>query len=134
MTPPENVQVYDFPTTKIWFDNEGVFYSTSRPGAPSIGLDEAVDFMKRLHDLVSSQKVCMIVKVNASDNLPKKKVSEYLAKELEALTTAMAVVYDSPLGRMVANVYFGLAPRKYPMKFFGNVEDAKKWMGQYLKK
>lgn len=133
MTPPNTAEVHDFPANLVWFDEDKIYYSIAKPNVPAMGKEELVEFMRRLRELVNNKKVCMIVKVNASDPLLNKEDRNWLAQQLEEVTAAMAVVHDSPMGRMVANLYFGIRPGKYPMKFFGSVEDAKQWIMQYLK-
>ena len=51
---------------------------------------------------------------------------------VESVTKAMAIISASPLGRMVANLFFGFKPPVYPVKFCATQEEAKEWIKQYL--
>jgi len=45
---------------------------------------------------------------------------------------AIAMVSDSALGKMLANLFFTLKKQPYPTKMFTNEQDAKEWLMQYL--
>lgn len=134
LIPPETAQVTEFPTSVFWFDEEGVVYSITKPTAHAMDKEESIEYIRRFRELVNNQKVCIIIQSNSSNPLPNKEDREWIASELETLTKAMAVIYTSPMGRMMANLFFRLKPSKYPVKFFANAADAREWIDQYVDK
>ena len=74
----------------------------------------------------------MIAETDKSSPPPKKEDRDWIARELNSVIKALAIISTSPLGKMLANLFFGLKPPPYPYKFFSNEIDAKEWIKQYL--
>jgi hypothetical protein len=134
LKPPQNVKLIDWPTSTMWFDEDGVLYSVPKPNVPQPqhSKEEAEMEMEKFRSLVGHKKTCMILLTDSTAPPPKKEDRDWIAKELDSITKAMGIISTSPLSRMVANLFFGLKPPAYPVKFFSNADDAKKWIKQYL--
>jgi hypothetical protein len=131
--PPKNVVEIDWYTSTMWFDEDGVLYSVPKHGVlypQSKG--ESLKQLEEFKKLTGNKKVCMILTTDKSAPPPQKEDRDWIAKELDSVTKAMGIISTSPLSRMVANLFFGLKPPAYPIKFFSNAIDAKKWIRQYL--
>ena len=130
---PKNVKLIEWPTSTMWFDEDGVLYSVPKPNAPlTQSREEALAQMHEFRKLVGHKKTCMILVTDSSAPPPKKADRDWIAKELDSITKAMGIISTSPLSRMVANLFFGFKPPSYPVKFFSNANDAKEWIKQYL--
>lgn len=132
LTAPLHVKLIEWPTATMWFDEDGVLYSIPKPNAPQPkSKEEALEVMEKFRELVGHKKTCMISISDSTAPPPKKEDRDWIAKELDSIVKAMGIISISPLSRMVANLFFGLKPPAYPVKFFSNMEDAKKWIKQY---
>ncbi|HEY6161235.1 MAG TPA: hypothetical protein VI112_08430 [Bacteroidia bacterium] len=130
MEPPKNAKVYEFPTSTIWFDEDGILYSMGKK-APAETIEESKRTLEQFKEIVGHKKVCMILDVtNAQPN--NKETRDFAAKELPPLVKAMALISNSPLGRMMVNLFFGLKPPPYPARMCANEKEAKEWIRQYL--
>lgn len=133
MQPPKNAQTIDFATSIMWFDEDGILYSVPKPGAVYAKTrEESQHQMDEFRKIVGSEKRCMILQTDNSAPPPKKEDRDWAAKELNSVTKAMGIISTSPLSRMIANLFFGLKPPSYPVKFFSNEVEAKEWIKQYL--
>lgn len=133
MKPPENVKLIEWPTSLMWFDEDGILYSVSKPGEPPDQTrEESLRQMQEFRKIIGGKKTCMILESGKTARPPKKEDRDWIAKELDSVTKAMAIISVSPLSRMVANLFFGFKPPAYPVKFFSNKEEAKDWIKQYL--
>jgi hypothetical protein len=130
ITIPEDVVVYESPGGKWWVKND-ILYSLGKKDPPKLSQDEEAEEMKRFKEAVGDRKICMILDITYAKPADKNE-RDKAAVELERLVKAMAMVTTSPLGRMVANLFFGLKPPSYPVKMFSNVDDAEKWIRQYV--
>ncbi|UPT67368.1 MAG: STAS/SEC14 domain-containing protein [Sphingobacteriales bacterium JAD_PAG50586_3] len=81
--------------------------------------------------MADGKKFCMLVDVTYSTP-SNKQVREYVAVEFPKIVQALAMVSASPVGRMVANLFFALKPAPYPAKMFSSEEEAKQWLKKYL--
>ena len=133
MKPPPNAKMIEWPTSTMWFDEDGILYSVPKSGAvhPKTK-EESLEEMERFRKLVGGKKTCMIAKTDNTAPPPKTEDRDWIAKELDSIVKAMAIISASPLSRMVANLFFGFKPPSYPVKFFSNEKEAKEWMKQYL--
>ena len=133
MQIPQGVKVIDWPSSTMWFDGDGVLYSIPKVGAPKPKTrEEGIEQMEKFRELIGGKKTCMIAKADNSGQIPKKEDRDWIAKELDSIVMAMAIISASPLSRMVANLFFGFKPPAYPVKFFSNEIEAKEWIKQYL--
>jgi hypothetical protein len=133
MEIPEGVKIIDWPTSTMWFDADGVLYSIPKPNAPVPKTkEESIAELEKFRRLVGGKKTCMIAQADNSGRTPKKEDRDWIAKELNSIVKAMAIISASPLSRMVANLFFGFKPPAYPVKFFPNEVEAKEWIKQYV--
>lgn len=134
MEIPKNTEIIDWPTSFIWFDADGVMYSKPKPGIsePEMSREDALKQMDEFKKLLGNKKACMILETNANSKPPKKEDRDFIAEQLNQVVKAMALIFSSPLSRMIANLFFGLKPPPYPVKFFSNEKEAKEWIKQYL--
>jgi hypothetical protein len=134
MRIPENVNVIDWQTSFMWFDEDGILFSMPKPGVPEPELtrEESLAEMEKFKKLIGGKKVCMVLETNANSKPPKKEDRDFIAEQLNQIAKAMGIISSSPLSRMIANLFFGLKPPPYPVKFFSNEKDAKDWIKQYV--
>ncbi|MGZ3919739.1 MAG: DUF7793 family protein [Bacteroidia bacterium] len=132
LTPPVNTTVYDWPNSKLWFDEDGVLYSVPKAGVPKPTKEQSIVQLEEFKKLCGYKKVCVVLMTNSVDAPPSKEERDWAAEELNSMFKAMAIIATSPLSRMAANLFFELKPPAYPTKFFSNGKDAKEWIKQYL--
>lgn len=134
METPTDIKLIDWSTSVMWFDDDGVLYSKPKPGVPEpqLSREETLEQMKQFKKLIGNKKVCMILETNSNSKPPKKEDRDFIAEQLGEVTKAMGLISSSPLSRMIANLFFGLKPPTYPVKFFSNEKEAKEWIKQYL--
>lgn len=133
MKPPENAKIIEWPTSIMWFDEDGILYSVSKPGDhPPQTREESQKQMEKFREITGGKKTCMILETSKTSRSPQKEDRDWIARELDSVTRAMAIISTSPLSRMVANLFFGFKPPAYPVKFFSDKEEAKAWIKQYL--
>ena len=133
LTPPPNAKLIDWATSTMWFDEDGVLYSIQKPHAPQqVSKEEALVQMDEFRKLIGGKKTCMISYSSSTTPPPKKADRDWISKELDSIVKALGIISASPLSKMVANLFFGLKPPAYPVKFFSNEADAKKWIKQYI--
>ena len=87
--------------------------------------------MEEFKKITKWKKVCLLI--DTTNSTPSsKEVRDYAAEIFPELVKAIAMVSKSALGRMIANLFFGLKPPPYPVKMFSEEAEAKEWLKQYL--
>jgi len=134
MEIPKDAKIIDLATSILWFDELGIVYSMPKAGVeePVLTREETLKQMNAFKKATGDKKVCMILETNSNSKPPKKEDRDFIADQLAQVTKAMGIISTSPLSRMIANLFFGLKPPPYPVKFFSNEKEAKDWIKQYL--
>ncbi len=130
MQAPENVKVYDWHTSVFWFDEDGIFCVISKK-SPAQTLEEAKKDIENLMEIIGQKKVCMLVDATNSTESTKE-LRDYAAVEFPKFIKAMAIVSNSALGKMLANLFFNIKSQPYPTKMFNDENEAREWLKQYL--
>ena len=130
MEVPPNAEIIDTPTSVYWFDEDGILCSISKKSDPPT-LEEVKEQLESFKKILKTEKVCMLIDVTHSSESTRE-VRDFAAQEFPKIVKAIAMVSDSALGKMLANLFFSLKSQPYPTKMFNNEVDAKAWLKQYL--
>lgn len=134
MEIPKNAKTFEMTSSIIWFNEEGILFSTPKPGhPPDLNKEEVTKEMEKFTAFIGNKKVCLISEANPNSRPPSKEERDWIADLINPVIKAMAVVSTSPVARMIANLFFGLKPPPYPAKMFSNEKDALEWIRQFNK-
>jgi hypothetical protein len=133
MEIPGNVTPLETRTSIIWKSPEGIVYSTPKPSAPTTSTDEEIIAdIKKFKDYFGDQKVCIILEANPKTSGTPKAQRDLVAESLNSVVKALAIISNSPVTKMVANLFFSLKPPGYPIKMFTEVKEAEEWIRKHL--
>jgi hypothetical protein len=130
LTKPSQAKVKEWSTSVFWFDEDGILCGVSRKG-PQQSLEEAKQTIKEFKEFVGHEKVCMLMDVSHTAESTRE-LRDYAAVELPQIIKALAMVSDSALGTMLANLFFAVKSQPYPVKMFKNEAEARTWLKQYM--
>lgn len=129
MKPPGNTNVYESDVQTFWFDESGILCAVSKD------TPRTLERQQKTYDLVKqisgNKKVCYLTEVTHVQP-PDRETREYVLTESPKLFKAVAVISNSVLGRMIANILFRMKNQPYPTKMFSNENEAKEWLKIYL--
>ena len=128
---PAGAKTHELPGSTIWLDENGILFSISNKTAPQ-NVEEAKEAMAMLQRYVGEgRKVCMLIDVtNTSETT--REMRNFAAEQLPEIAKAIAIVSQSALGKMLANLFFSLKSQPYPVKYFNDETEAQKWLTQYV--
>ncbi|MBA3664523.1 MAG: hypothetical protein H0W61_09990 [Bacteroidetes bacterium] len=130
--PPE-VKTYKLHSSLIWFDENGILFSSPILNVtPSTNMEDIKKEMDILRGIIGKEKVCLVAESHPKSKPPAKEHRDFIAEEINSVIKALAVITNSPVSKMIANLFFGLKPPPYPTKMFSNQKDAVEWIKQYL--
>jgi hypothetical protein len=127
---PKDTEVNESPSGYWWIKNN-ILYSLGKKDAVRPAKEDEEKLLEDFKKAMGNKKMCMILDITYAKPSARED-RDRAAEELANLVKAMAMVSESPLGRMVANLFFGLKPPSYPVKMFSNVKDAEEWIKQYI--
>ncbi len=130
MVPPENIKVIDFPTSTMWFDQNGILCSVAKKIPPQ-SVEEAKKTMVEFRRITGGKKICLLS--DSTDSPPlNKEMRDYFAEAVPEIAKAIAIISRSAVGNMAANLFFSIKKQPYPVKMFNDETAAKEWLKQYL--
>jgi hypothetical protein len=132
MEIPKGAKTYDLRSSILWFDEEGIAYSTPKPDAPLTSTDDEIrNDINFFLEITGGKKVCIVIETASQGAPPPKAQRDLVEESLNKVVKALAIVTTSPLSKMLANLFFSFKPPAYPTKMFTNVEEATAWVKQY---
>ncbi len=132
---PSNAKTYEMANSVIWLDEQGIMYSRPKE-TPYLRLttDEFDLEIQKLREIIGHKKVKMILEAHPNSESPRKDERDHIAEQLASVTQAMALITNSAVSRMVANLFFLFKPAPYPMKMFFTAQEAKGWLDKVSSK
>jgi folylpolyglutamate synthase/dihydropteroate synthase len=128
---PDNAKIREWPTSTSWFDEDGILYSISKKGVEPPSLEDTKKLLEEFKKMLDGKKICMLLDVTHTVE-SSREIRDYVAEEFPKYVKAIAMISDSALGKMLANLFFTLKTQPYTTKMFSNEQDAKDWLKQYL--
>lgn len=107
-------------------------YSLSKAQEGQRSLDDIYEEIAAFRKIIGDRRLCIIMEPNSRGQKVPRELRDAIAKELNSVIKALAIISPSPLSRMVANLFFGFKAPNYPMKLFSNLQDAERWIRKYL--
>jgi hypothetical protein len=127
---PENITPYETSLSTMWFDNEGIFYSVTKKNAAlnKKNLQETFDY---IHSKAGDKKVCWIGDVTDTPP-PEKEARDYAAEITPKMIKALALLTNSSLSKMIAEIFMLVKKPPYPTRMFTSEAEALIWIRSYL--
>ncbi|MBK9176843.1 MAG: STAS/SEC14 domain-containing protein [Flavobacteriales bacterium] len=125
MASPENHK--DIPMARITLNGEGLVVVSIRPDVriDVTGLSGAMHARREL--IGDGRGALMFHALGDLDWEPAALQTDFFGQYQESIT-ALAVVVDSRVLTLVANMYFGLFPARFPTKVFNDESEARAWL------
>lgn len=125
----DNAKILECAIATIVLDDDGILHIVAKPVKRT--LDNNKELLTLIKMVMQGKKACVIANFTKAQPMDKK-VRDYISTEMPNVCKAFAFTSNSPLGRMIANIYFTLKPSDFPIKMFADESEAKEWLKQYL--
>jgi hypothetical protein len=129
MIAPANIKKLELPTSTMWFDENGILCTVAKNFTQTI--EEAKETMALVRQFIGPGKVCMLSDSTLSPPV-NKEMRDFAAEVLPQFVKAIAILSQSPVGKMAANLFFSLKKQPYPIRFFTSEKEARQWLEQFL--
>lgn len=125
-----NTQVYETELSVMWFDEEGIFCSVTKKDVV-ITKERLQLTFEFIRSQAGSKKICWLGEISKA-SFPTDEARDYAGEETPKLVKALALITNSVISRMIANVFLTLKKPSYPTRMFTNEANAREWLRQYL--
>ncbi|MBI4935138.1 MAG: hypothetical protein HY828_14745 [Actinobacteria bacterium] len=116
---------------RLWLGDDGIFRIVHFPGSEVSLADaqETMDAYLRLRDGVSRP---LLVDTQGMKSLDRPARAMYASEEAARVATAVAIIVDTPVSRVLGNFYIGLANPHIPSQLFSGQDEALEWLKRFL--
>ena len=128
--PPKDAELIIFKKHIFWFDSNGILCAKSISNDLT-NLKDVKEFTEYFIERLQGKKVSILHDFS-NVSYSSKEIRDYVTNEFPKIAVAIAMVSKTPLGRMMANLFFNLKQNPYATKMFDNEDEAKEWLKKYL--
>lgn len=117
-------------TCSLWLD--GIIYGRFHDGAEVTG-EDARENLAGITDFTLGRQMPVLVDLRPIRSQSAEARSVFAGPEATAVTAAVALVFDSPLARVLGNFYLGFNRPVMPTRLFNSVHEAEAWLRTFLR-
>jgi hypothetical protein len=114
-------------TGRIWIEDDGIVRSMADTGSHET-LKDAIENMAAIARVSAGIKRPLLVDLTKAGSIERAARTYYTSPEAAAHYLAVAIVANSPIGRVIGNFFLGLNKTPAPSKLFGEHTDALTWL------
>lgn len=130
LSMPENAKIFETDIVILWLDENGILCVITKKNV-SITKSSLVNLFEIIGKLSGGNKICMVDDMSFATWVGKEE-RDYIAEQALIFFKAVALIANSPLSKMIANIFLYIKKLPYPTKLFTDENEAKKWLTQYL--
>src|SRR6185369_1816881 len=125
---PTDRRIFEGEIATYWIDG-GILVSLSKSTLRTVAnITANVALVKQI---INNKKVPLLIYLSNSP-IPDKATRKLSTEQLPNVYTAMAMISEPGLAKLIMNILFKLQSPPIPMKNFTDVKEAKEWLKQYL--
>lgn len=127
MTPPADAMTT--PWGPIWLSNDGIIMNIGAKASQH--KEDVAGYLACLKEVGAGKRRPYLVEISRIRSMSKEVRDEYDKQHIEDLVTALALVTDSAIAKMMGNILVGINSGKIPTKLFTDPVKARAWLLQY---
>lgn len=125
---PTDRQIWDGEIATYWFE-EGMLVSLSK--SPKRTVESISRNVALVKQITNNQRTPLLIYL-ADSPVPDKQTRKFSTEQLPTIYSAMAMVSQPGLSKLIMNILFSLKPPPIPMKSFTDDKQAKEWLKQFV--
>lgn len=111
-----------------WLSKDNIYISVPYKHVVDVSLDDIKSKISTWELEHGTERKVLLLAVVHPQRQQNREVRKYLSTILPKYVQAQAVISQSPLAKMIGNLFFKLSPQPYPFKFFSKPEDGIAWL------
>lgn len=115
----------------MWLEEDGIVHAVYTSGARET-IDDAIEDSAMQAKVARGKKKPILVDMRGFKNMDRG-AREYFAKESAKITTAAALLVDTPVSKVLGNLLIGLNRLSHPVKLFTSEAEAVEWLKKFVK-
>lgn len=127
MEPEQDAHVIEQRATRTWVGRDGIVRAQVRPGAEFTRAD-SVAALNATRILVPNLPALVIVDCSDVRSADRESRLYFESPEAKGTLLAMAIVFGSPVSRMIVSFFMRLVRPDFKVGIFSSEEDAASWL------
>jgi hypothetical protein len=117
---------------EVWMDKDGFLYQ-DYPAGTEITLEDSLEELNIYRTTFCKEtKRPIIVNISNIKTVSKESRDIYSSEKMGDIISAAALIVGNPVSRIMGNFYMGISKTKMPVRMFTRVDEAKKWLKDFL--
>jgi hypothetical protein len=117
--------------TKLWLGEDGIVRIIHKPDA-EVTLESAKETMEAYLKIYQGKKRPLFVDTKMMKSLAREARQYYAGEEAAKVASAVALMVDTPVSKVLGNFYIGLSKPHLPSRLFSSDSEALEWLKGYL--
>jgi hypothetical protein len=128
ITPPQNA--VRSATGFTWLNDDGIVMAVAFP-QETHSLQDAIENHTIIADIINGVRRPFLIDMSRVKSMSREARAFYAGEVPPKALTAVAIVTNSNIGKIVANFFIGLTKPSLPTRMFTDYETAIGWLEQY---
>lgn len=116
---------------KVWLGDDGIARIIHVPKA-ELTLAGAQETMAAYKKLYKGKRLPLFVDTREMKSMAREARLYYASAEAQAVASAVALIIDTPVSRVLGNFYLGLNKPLLPTRLFSSEDEALEWLKGYV--
>ena len=117
--------------TTVWVGTDGIVRIIHVPGA-DVTLEDAKETMAAYLQLNAGKRLPLFVDTKTMRSLAREARKYFAGEEAARVASAVALIIETPVSRVLGNFYLGLSNPRLPTRLFTSESDALEWLKGFL--
>ena len=126
------IEVIETRSQRIWMGEDGIMRFVALP-VPEHTLDDAKENVEIAAKICKGKKVPGLVDIREVKSVSREARMHYAGDENAKVLSAVAILVDSPISRIIGNFFIGLNKAPFPCKLFSSESAAIEWLREFIK-
>ena len=118
-------------TSKIWLGEDGIIRWTCLPLKEEV-LADAIENVEAASKISKDKKSPLLVDLRNLKSVDRKARAYYAGDEAAKVFRACVLLIDSPISKIIGNIFLNFNKPKYPVKLFTSETDAIEWLKGFV--
>lgn len=115
---------------EIWINDLGILCTTMKAGM-HVTLEDAQAHLQAGLELTKGEKYPILVDLRKIKSMERSARAFYAGSHTTRLEKAVAILIDSPIGRVIGNFFIGLNRSNVPTRLFTSEIEATEWLKEF---
>lgn len=126
-----NSEIADLRVCRMWVDDQNITHQEFKPGV-DVSIEDALEISRMRKKMLKGGPGPRLTDIRGVRAASKAVRDFGKSEDVAKMTTAFAIIVDSPLTRTLGTIFINLGKPPYPTRMFTEKEKALIWIQGYL--